>query len=42
MIPSVEIYFDSDTESDSDSRDIRLCRRNIRDAFNELDLPEER
>ena len=36
------VDFDSDTDNGSDIGDIRLYRKNIRDAFNVLDLPEER
>ena len=41
MFPTVEIYFDSDTESDIHSGDIPICRRNVRET-NVVDLPEER
>ncbi|XP_046802603.1 uncharacterized protein LOC124418879 [Lucilia cuprina] len=41
MFGSIAISLDSDS-SESDNDDTRLCRRNIRDATNVLDLPEER
>lgn len=41
MFGSIAITFDNDS-SESENEDTRLCRRNLRDATNVLDFPEER